>query len=103
MYVYYISFVYVDRHGKDSFGDTLYQSAEGIKTANDIKDIASLLRMEYEARHLRILGFSLMRRTETKEALKNIIQENLMEFLTCGRTRQKLKAWRKKKGRRKKC
>lgn len=56
--IYYVSFVYLDRKGKERFGDTIY-SCE-VKTESDIKALAEMLRMQYNVNHLRILGFSLL-------------------------------------------
>ena len=103
-YVYYLSFVYLDKKGKQLFGDTLYDYEGGIKTENDVRDIAALLQMRYNTKHLRILSFSLMKVTSTYETLKNMFKDFLLfEFFSAPRLRQKLRAWKKGKGWRKKC
>lgn len=61
MEVYYVSFVYLDKKGKEKFGDTLYPYEGGIRTERDIEVIASMLRMHYNTNHLRILAFSRMK------------------------------------------
>ena len=96
-YIYYVSCIYLDRLGKEKFGDVVYPYAGGIRTEKDIKDIAAMLRMHYDTKHLRILSFSAMRRTDTYENLKNMFKDFLFEFFSAPRMRQKLRVWRKQK------
>ena len=99
-YIYYVSFVYLDRHGKERFDSVEYPFSRTIKTENDINQIAEILRMHYSTKHLRVLAFSPLKVSTSLEQLKEIFQQFAVEIFSGKRWRQKLKTQRLSKQRR---
>ena len=93
-YIYYLSFVYLDKRGNQQFGSTLYSMIKAITDEADIKHVAEMLHMHYDTKHLRILAFSPMKISTSFEHLQEIFAQIALELFNGKRWRQKIKAWR---------
>ena len=91
-YMYYVSFVYLDRRGNQQFGSTIYPMGEAITHELDIKSLSQMLRMYYNTNHLRVLAFSPMKVSISNDKLKEICTQCVIALLAGKRWRQKLKA-----------
>ena len=91
-YMYYVSFVYLDRRGNQQFGSTVYPMDKAISHELDVKYITEMLRMHYNTNHLRVLAFSPMKVVISTDKLKEICTQCVIALLAGKRWRQKLKA-----------
>ena len=57
---YYVTFVYLDKRGNQRFKGVEYNSLGGIRTKRDVEDMAEMMKMYFNIKHLTILAFSPM-------------------------------------------
>ena len=91
-YMYYVSFVYLDRRGNQQFGSTVYPMDKAISHELDVKYITEMLRMHYNTNYLRVLAFSPMKVSISTDKFKKMVIKLMVELFSGKRWRQKLKA-----------